>query len=158
MYGSQDILVSIVTRLQAGRSEFDSWQGQGIFLFATMSRLALEPTQTPIHWVPGVLFLEVKWPGCEADHLPPSSAKVKNAWSYTSTPPRHLRDMVLSYTQGYLYLLLSVFSFPTPLLFEVQHMTEGAIVTDTDTLMVRVNSFTGYVFIKLSVFNFLGNE
>jgi hypothetical protein len=24
--------------------------------------------------------------GCEADHSPPSSAKVKNAWSYTSTP------------------------------------------------------------------------
>jgi hypothetical protein len=28
----------------------------------------------------------VKWPGCEADHSPLSSAKVKNAWSYTSTP------------------------------------------------------------------------
>jgi hypothetical protein len=28
----------------------------------------------------------VKRPGCEADHSPPSSAEVKNAWSYTSTP------------------------------------------------------------------------
>jgi hypothetical protein len=28
----------------------------------------------------------VKWPGREADHSPPSSAEVKNAWSYTSTP------------------------------------------------------------------------
>jgi hypothetical protein len=26
------------------------------------------------------------WPGREADHSPPSSAEVKNAWSYTSTP------------------------------------------------------------------------
>jgi hypothetical protein len=26
-----------------------------------------------------------KYPGREADHLPPSSAEVKNAWSYTST-------------------------------------------------------------------------
>jgi hypothetical protein len=29
----------------------------------------------------------VKRPCREADHLPPSSAEVKNAWSYTSTPP-----------------------------------------------------------------------
>jgi len=31
-------------------------------------------------WLPGV-----KGPGHEADHPPPSSTKVKNAWSYTST-------------------------------------------------------------------------
>jgi hypothetical protein len=29
-------------------------------------------------------------------HSPPSSAKVKNAWSYTSTPPIGLHDLVLS--------------------------------------------------------------
>jgi hypothetical protein len=28
----------------------------------------------------------VKRPGHAADHSPPSSAEVKNAWSYTSTP------------------------------------------------------------------------
>jgi hypothetical protein len=28
----------------------------------------------------------VKRPGREADHSPPSSVEVKNAWSYTSTP------------------------------------------------------------------------
>jgi hypothetical protein len=44
------------------------------------------PTQPPIQWVPGVLSLRVKRPGREADHSPPSSAEVKNAWSYTSTP------------------------------------------------------------------------
>jgi hypothetical protein len=27
----------------------------------------------------------VKRPGLEADHLPPSSAEIRNAWSYTST-------------------------------------------------------------------------
>jgi len=32
--------------------------------------------------------------GLEAAHSPPSSAKVKNAWSYTSTPPVFL-GMVL---------------------------------------------------------------
>jgi hypothetical protein len=31
-------------------------------------------------------FPGVKRPGREADHSPPSSAEVKNAWSYTSTP------------------------------------------------------------------------
>jgi hypothetical protein len=30
---------------------------------------------------------EVKRAGREADHSPPSSAEVNNAWSYTSTPP-----------------------------------------------------------------------
>jgi hypothetical protein len=31
-------------------------------------------------------FPGVKQPWCEADHSPLSSAEVKNAWSYTSTP------------------------------------------------------------------------
>jgi hypothetical protein len=30
--------------------------------------------------------LGVKQLGCETDHSPPSSTKVKNEWSYTSTP------------------------------------------------------------------------
>jgi hypothetical protein len=34
--------------------------------------------------------------GSEADHSPPSRAKVKNVWSYTSTPPICLRGVVLS--------------------------------------------------------------
>jgi hypothetical protein len=31
------------------------------------------------------LSLGIKWPRREADHSPPSSAGIKNAWSYTST-------------------------------------------------------------------------
>jgi hypothetical protein len=34
--------------------------------------------------------------GREADHSPPSSAEVNNAWSYTSTHPIRLNGMVLS--------------------------------------------------------------
>jgi hypothetical protein len=75
---------------------FDSWQGLGIFLFTTASGTALGHTKPPIQWVPGALSLGVKRPGREADHSPPSSAKVKNAWSYTSTPPICLHGMVLS--------------------------------------------------------------
>jgi hypothetical protein len=51
-----------------------------------MSRPALGLTQPPIQWIPGALSLGLKRPGREADHSPPSSAEVKNAWSYTSTP------------------------------------------------------------------------
>jgi hypothetical protein len=58
---------------------FGSRRGLGIFLFTTASRKALGPTQTPIQWVPGAVFLGVKWPGREADHSPPSSAEVKES-------------------------------------------------------------------------------
>jgi hypothetical protein len=67
-----------------------------IFLFTTAFRPALGPTQPPIQWLPEAVFLKVKWPGREADHSPLSSAEVKNAWSYTSTPPIRLYGVVLS--------------------------------------------------------------
>jgi hypothetical protein len=63
---------------------------------AQVSRMAVGPTQPPIQWVPEALSLGVKWPGHEADHSPPSSAKVKIAWNYTSTPNMSLYGMVLS--------------------------------------------------------------
>jgi hypothetical protein len=56
---------------------FNSQWGLGIFLSTTESRMALGPAQPPIQWVPGALSLGVKQPGREADHSPPSSAKVK---------------------------------------------------------------------------------
>jgi hypothetical protein len=48
-----------------------------IFLFTTASRTALGATQSAIQWIVGVVSLEVKRPGCEADHSPPSSAEIK---------------------------------------------------------------------------------
>jgi len=54
------------------------------------------PTQHPIQWLTGDLSLGVKRSGREADHSPPFSADVKNAWSYTSTPPIRLNGVVLS--------------------------------------------------------------
>jgi hypothetical protein len=61
------------------------------FLFSTVSRLALEPTQHPVSWVQGTLTSGLKWPGREADHTPPYSAKVKNMCRSI-----HLHDMVLN--------------------------------------------------------------
>jgi hypothetical protein len=75
---------------------FDSQRGLGIFLFTNASRTALEPTQPPIQWVPGALSLGLKRSGREADYTLPFSAEVKNAWSYTSTPPKRLHGMVLN--------------------------------------------------------------
>jgi hypothetical protein len=65
---------------------YSARQGLGIFLFTTVPRPALGPTQPPIQWVPGALSLGVKRPEREADHSPPSSVEAKNAWSYTSIP------------------------------------------------------------------------
>jgi len=54
------------------------------FLFAITSRSTLGPSQPPSQWVLGAISPEVKRPGREADHSPPSSAEVKNERSYTS--------------------------------------------------------------------------
>jgi hypothetical protein len=59
----------------------------GFFHFSTASKLALRPTRPPIQWIPGSLSPSFKRPGREADLSLPSSAEVKNAWSYTTTPP-----------------------------------------------------------------------
>jgi hypothetical protein len=48
------------------------------FLFSAWYRSVLGPTQPPIQWVPGALSPNIKRPGREADHSPPSSVDVKN--------------------------------------------------------------------------------
>jgi len=79
--------VCVETRLLSGTGvQFPAESMVGFLLFATASRPDLAPTQPPIQWVPGAFTPGVKWPGRKADHLPPSSAEVKNLWRYTSTP------------------------------------------------------------------------
>jgi hypothetical protein len=56
----------------------------------------MESTQPLIQWKTGALSLGVKRSEREADYTPPSSAEVKNAWSYASTPPISLHGVVLS--------------------------------------------------------------
>jgi hypothetical protein len=55
------------------------------FLFSSLSRPALGPTQPPIQWVPRALSAGVKLKGRETDHSPPASSEVKKMWNYTST-------------------------------------------------------------------------
>jgi hypothetical protein len=57
-----------------------------IFLFSTMSRPALRPAQPPTEWVPGTIFLRVKWLGREGDHSLPSSAEIKKGEAITPFP------------------------------------------------------------------------
>jgi hypothetical protein len=56
-----------------------------IFRLSMLSRPLLGPTEPPVQWVLGALPPGVKQPGLEADHSPPTSAKVKNTWIYVST-------------------------------------------------------------------------
>jgi hypothetical protein len=67
--------------LDTESSLFDSRQRLEILLVSPSSRLALEPTHPPVKMVPGYRVR-----GSDADHSPPSSAKVEYMWSYTSTP------------------------------------------------------------------------
>jgi hypothetical protein len=82
----------------------DGWWGLGIFLIITASRTALGPTQPPIQWVPGAVSLGVKLLGRQADHSPPSSAAVKNEWSYTPLPQYAFMAWCSVKAQGQLYL------------------------------------------------------
>jgi len=72
------------------------YQLTGSFPFIAASRSALGPAQHPTQWVLGFLYVGVKRPGREADHLHPPSAEIKNAWSYTSIPSIRLNVVVLS--------------------------------------------------------------
>jgi hypothetical protein len=75
---------------------YDMWGRVQFTTTLTTSRTALGPIQPPMQWVPGALSLAVQRPGLGGDHTPPSSAEVKNAWSYNSTPPIRLHGVVLS--------------------------------------------------------------
>jgi len=69
---------------------------KGSFLFATAFRTVLEPIQPPIQWVIlGTLTQGIRRPGREVDHSPPSSEKVNNTRSYTSSSLILLRSVVL---------------------------------------------------------------
>jgi hypothetical protein len=85
--GSHDSSVSIVTRLRVGRPGFDYRQEQQFYSLShrVQTGSGAQPAFYPVGTGGG--FRGVNQPGREADHSPPSSAEVKNAWSYSSTQP-----------------------------------------------------------------------
>jgi hypothetical protein len=68
-----DSSVGWATTLRIGWLRFDSRHWHENFLSSKTST-----TQPPIHCVQGALSSDIKRPGREADHSPPSSAEVKN--------------------------------------------------------------------------------
>jgi hypothetical protein len=72
--------------LRAGLPEFRDQAGAGNFPLChrVQTGSGAHPASYPVGTRGS--FPSGKWPGCEADHSPPSSAEVNNAWSYTSTP------------------------------------------------------------------------
>jgi hypothetical protein len=85
----------IATKSERSDGRGSNPRALGIFLDTTF-KAALGSTQPPIQWIPVAPSLGVKRPGREADHSPPSSAEVKNAWSYTSIPLIRLHGVMLS--------------------------------------------------------------
>jgi hypothetical protein len=81
-----DSSVGIGTGYGLDVREFDFRQGQETFLYSTAFRPARELTQPPTQWIPGAISLEVKRPGREAGHSPPSSAEVKNGGAILTFP------------------------------------------------------------------------
>jgi hypothetical protein len=79
--------LGIGTSPRIWRLWFKSHQVNEMFFITTVSRPSVGRTHPPIHWVLGGPFFGVERPGRGADSSPPSSTKVKNAWSYTSTHP-----------------------------------------------------------------------
>jgi hypothetical protein len=57
---------------------FNSWQGQEIFFFSTVSVLTQRPIQFLFQWESGTLSWGVKWPQCEPDPSPLSSMGLNN--------------------------------------------------------------------------------
>ena len=68
---------------------------QEIFLLSKATRLVVGPTPPQNLWEPPT---SQKWLGHETGHVPSSSAKVRNVWSYTA---------IASYTQRQVLLALA---------------------------------------------------
>ena len=81
---------TVVNRSLYGRPTYcgsNSCSGKDFYLFSKASRVILGLNKPPVQFVQGATSPSEKRPRREPDHLPPSSVVVKNAWSYTSTPP-----------------------------------------------------------------------
>jgi hypothetical protein len=57
------VCIALDYRLDDRVLGFKSWWELGIFIFTTVSRMALGPTQLPIQWIPGALSLGINCQG-----------------------------------------------------------------------------------------------
>jgi hypothetical protein len=75
-----------VTRLWVGRSGVRIPEGVRHFLFSKSADRLWGPPSPLFKGCPSS-FQEVKRPGREVDNSPPSTAVIKDGWSYTSSVP-----------------------------------------------------------------------
>jgi hypothetical protein len=82
--------VNIIRRAwdaQLGNLDSNSGRGRDFSPFHSIqTSSAAQPASYPVGGYQGALLLEVKVSEHEADHSPPSSGEIKNAWNYTFTP------------------------------------------------------------------------
>jgi len=82
----------------------------GSIFYATAFRPALRPTQLRIQLIPGALSPEVKRPGCQADHSPPSSTMIPTASEFDGTCHRSIFFVRLDfYSAGKELFILHVY-------------------------------------------------
>ena len=84
---------------------FDS-QHRPQFLLSEPSGHVVGLTPSSTTWAPMAVPQRIKQPGCKADHLPLSSAEIKNVWSYTFTPLTFIyvvlkKNFTFSYTASH---------------------------------------------------------
>jgi hypothetical protein len=65
----------------------------------------MEPTQSPIQWLPGALSLRVKQPGCEIENSPPPSTEAMNGGAI---PPFLIYLQVIKYRDKFAFTLRSI--------------------------------------------------
>jgi flagellar basal body-associated protein FliL len=88
------IVVVVVVVVVVGRSGFQIPGGAGTF--SLHHRVQKGSEAHPAYSMgTGGSFPGARAAGRETDHSPPSSAEVKNAWSYTITPPICLHGVAL---------------------------------------------------------------
>jgi len=94
-YRSWDSAACLVPKLQAGQPRIYHlipWEGQANFLLNVQGSSGAHPVSHSV--VTGILSWWWSDQGCEADHSPPRSAKIKYNRCYTFTDPNTLTDCV----------------------------------------------------------------
>jgi hypothetical protein len=93
------LMMETVSKTLDGNSVQDSIPSRGN-RFSPSPKTNSRSNQPPIQWVLGFHSPRIRWLRHEDDHSHPR-ANIKNAWSYTSTPPTVLHGVVfhLKYTK-----------------------------------------------------------
>lgn len=90
MISAQKSWGKVISRVDqaTGRTTKESWldPSEGLeIIISKSSKPTLGYPKVPSWRVSGVLFPDIKWSGCEADHSTLSTAEINNEWTYTPT-------------------------------------------------------------------------